>query len=55
MIINPGKFQPIIMESSKGKINLQSLKINENSIKTSESVKLLGIEIDNHLHFQLHI
>ena len=55
MIVNPGKFQSIIIESSKGKINLQSLKINGNSIETSENVKLLGIEIDNHLNFQLHV
>ena len=55
MIINPGIFQSIIIESSKGKINLQSLKINGNSIQTSESVRLLGIEIDNHLNFQSHV
>ena len=54
MIINPGKFHSIIIESSTGKINLQSLKINRN-IETSESMKLLGIEIDNHLHFQSHV
>ena len=54
MIVNPGKFQSIIVESSKGKINLQSLKLNGNSIETSESVKLLGIKIDNHLNFQSH-
>ena len=55
MIVNPGKFQSIIIESSKGKINPQSLKINDNFIETSESVKLLGIEIDNHLNFQSHV
>ena len=27
MIVNPGKFQSVITESSKGKINLQSLKM----------------------------
>ena len=45
MIVNPGKFQSIIIESNKGKINSQSLKINDNFIETS-CVKLLGIEID---------
>ena len=55
MIVNPGKFQSIIIESSKGKIKPQSLKINGNFIETSESVKLLGIEIDNHLNFQSHV
>ena len=51
MIVNPGKFQSVIIENSKGKINMQSLKINGNSIETSESAKLLGIEIANHLEF----
>ena len=47
MIVNPGKFQSIIIERTKGKINPQSLIINNNSIETSDSVKLLGIEIDH--------
>ena len=55
MIGNPGKFQSVIIESSKDKINRQSLKINGNSIETSESVKVLGIEIDDHLNFNLHV
>ena len=33
MIVNPGKFQFIIIERSKGKINQQSLKINSNLLK----------------------
>ena len=52
MIVNPGKLQSIRIESSKGKFNPQSLKINSNSIETSKSVKLLGIEIDDRLNFQ---
>ena len=55
MIVNPGKFDSIIIESSKVKINPQSLKINGNSIETSKRVKLLGIKIDDHLNFQLHV
>ena len=55
MIVNPSKFQCIIIENSKGKIDPQSLKINSSSTETSKSVKLLGIEIDDHLNFQLHI
>ena len=47
MIVNPGKLQSIRIESSEGKFNLQSLKINGNSIETSKSVKLLVIEIDD--------
>ena len=55
MIVNSGKSQSIIIESSKVKINLQSLKINYDSTETSKSVKLLRIEIGNHLNFQLHV
>ena len=55
MIVNPGKFDSIIIESSKVKINPQSLKINGNSIETSKRVKLLGIKIDDNLNFQLHV
>ena len=43
-----------MIESSKGKINPQGLKISSNSVEI-ESVKLLGIEIDNHLNFQSHV
>ena len=52
MTVNLGKYQPIILERSKGKVNPQSLIINSNSIETSESVKLLGIEID---YFESHL
>ena len=55
MIVSSSKFQFVIIERSKGKIKPQSLKINSNSIETSESVKLLGIEIDNHLNFESHV
>ena len=52
MIVNLGKFQSVIIQSSKDKINPQSLKTNGNSIETSESLKLLDIE---HLNFQSHL
>ena len=34
---------------------LKELKINSNSIETLESVKFLGVKIDNHLKFESHI
>ena len=55
MIVNPDEFQSVIIGSSRGRINPQSLKIYGNSIETSGSVKLLGIEIDNHLNLQSHV
>ena len=36
IIVNPVKFQSIIIDSSKGKINPQSLKINGNSIEIDD-------------------
>ena len=54
MIANPGKFQSIIMERSKDKISPQISIINRHSTEFSKSVELLGIEINNHLNFELH-
>ena len=48
--VNPDKFQSIVTERSKGKTKPQSkTKLN------SESVKLLGIWMDNHLNFKLPV
>ena len=55
MIVNLCKLQSIIIERSNGKTNPQSLIINSNYIETSESMKLLGIEIDNHLQFESQV
>ena len=53
MIVHPGKLQSITIGSSKGKIDQQSLKISSDYIETSKNVKLLGIEIGNHLNFTI--
>ena len=42
-------------EKSKGKIYLQSLKVNSNSIEISESGKLFGIVIHNYSNFKSHV
>ena len=55
MVVNPGKFQSIVIERSKGKINPQSLIIKINCIETSESVRLSGIEIGNHFNFESRV
>lgn len=54
MILNPNKF-PSNIESSKGKVKPRSMKINRDSVETSNSVKLLDIEIDSHLNFQWYV
>ena len=47
MIANPDKFQAIIMNIRKENQITHKLKIHNNEIGTTKSVKLLGIEIDN--------
>ena len=52
MMANPGKFQFMIL--SKNTIN-KSIVINNKTIESSKSVKLLGLTIDNKLNFGIHI
>ena len=51
MIINPDKFQSMIISSKKDLIK-SVLNINGVELTMESSVKLLGIEIDNNLNFQ---
>ena len=52
MMANPGKFQFMIL--SKNTIN-KSFVIDNKTIESSKSVKLLGLTIDNKLNFGIHI
>ena len=52
MMANPEKFKFMIL--SKNTIN-QSIVINNKTIESSKSVKLLGLTIDNKLNFGIHI
>ena len=54
MIVNPSKFQSIILSKSKESIKT-ALKIKEKTIQTQKEVKLLGINIDEKLNFDKHI
>ena len=54
MIINPDKFQSMII-SSKKDLSKSVLNINGGKLTMESSVKLLGIEIDNKLNFEKHI
>ena len=51
MIANTDKFQAIIMNKKREDQITHQLKIYNNEIETTKSVKLLGIEIDNQLSF----
>lgn len=55
MIVNPGKFQAIIIDRKGQKNNPTEFKIDNKIIKSEECVKLLGLEIDSKLSFDKHV
>ena len=54
MIVNPEKFQSMILQRS-GKSDAHTIEIDGKKIETTNSVRLLGIHIDNKLTFDDHI
>ena len=52
IIVNLGKFQSIIIDKDHTK---ESLEIGDKVIEASPLVKLLGVQIDDKLNFNLHI
>ena len=55
MIVNPDKFQTIIIKKNSKMKDSYPLNINDQKINSENCVKLLGIEIDNKLCFEQHI
>ena len=55
MIVNPGKFQAIILDKKKTNHTQKTIKIDNKPVKIKSSVKLLGVQIDAELNFNLHI
>ena len=55
MIVNPGKFQVIIIDNRKRVHTNEIFKIGSKEIKDTSQVKLLGVEIDNKLNIERHI
>ena len=55
MIVNPGNFQAIILDKKKNNHTQEIIKIGKNVVKVKSSVKLLGVQIDSELNFNLHI
>ena len=51
MIVNPDKFQAIVVKRNNKMKDFYSLHINQ-VINSENSVKLLGVEIDNKLSFE---
>ena len=52
MIVNPGTF---LIDKKKQDHTKETLEIGDKVIEASSSVKLLGVQIDNKLNFNLHI
>ena len=55
MIVNPGKFQAIILDKKKTNHTQEKIKIGNNAVQVKSSVKLLGVQIDAELNVNLHI
>ena len=55
MMVNPGKFKVIIIDKKKKCHTNEISKIRDKIIKDSSSTKLLGVQINNQLNFNLCI
>ena len=55
MIVIPGKFQAIILVKKKNNHTQEIIKIDKNAVKVKSLVKLLGVQIDAELNFNLYI
>ena len=54
MIDNPDKFEAINMNKKRENQITHKLKIYSNEIETTKSIKLLGIENNNQLSFNIY-
>ena len=55
MIVNPDKFQAIIIKRNSNMEDQYTLNIDGNQVNSEKSVKLPGISIDNKLSFEEHV
>ena len=55
MIVNPDKFQAILLDKRKSDHTNQRIAVDNQNIKVVSSVELLKIQIDDKLNFNLHI
>ena len=54
MMVNPNKFQAILLNKSKPTHVKVTMDIGNEKIKSPSAVKILGIEIDDKLNFNNH-
>ena len=55
MVVNPDKFQAIILEKRKVDHTDERITVDNQQIRVVSSVKLLGLQLDDKLNFNLHI
>ena len=56
MIVNPGKFQALLLDQRNSNLHLnENITIDKENIKVVSNVKTLGVHIDSKLNFNLHI
>ena len=54
-IVNPDKFKSVILTENKSDDVPTGLSIGTDIVSIEKSVKLLGIQLDNRLNFNLHV
>ena len=55
MIVNPDKFQLMLLQKSTKKVIQEKLQIDNNEVESENWLTLLGITINNRLSFDDHI
>ena len=55
MIVNPDKFQAIVLNKKRSDLTNTNFQVDNQVIKSVSSVELLGIQIDDKLNFNLDI
>ena len=55
MIVNPDKFQAIVLNKKSSDLTNANFQADNQVIKSVSSVELLGIQIDDKLNFNIHI
>ena len=55
MVVNPDKFQAIILDKRKRDHTDERITVDNQQIKVVSSVKLLALQLDDKLNFNLHI
>ena len=55
MVVNPDKFQAIILDKWKRDHTNEHITVDNQQMKVVSSVKLLGLQLNEKLNFNLHI